>query len=79
MAKIDGLFKLMKQQGASDLHISSGSPPILRQHGEGAVCRHSGADLSWTEYSMIGITASATLMVAAGTPCDHPYETVRLV
>ncbi|MDX9709676.1 MAG: type IV pilus twitching motility protein PilT [Trichloromonas sp.] len=34
MAKIDGLFKLMKQQGASDLHISSGSPPILRQHGE---------------------------------------------
>ena len=34
MAKIDGLFKMMKQQGASDLHISSGSPPILRQHGE---------------------------------------------
>ena len=34
MAKIDGLFKLMKQQGASDLHISSGAPPILRQHGE---------------------------------------------
>jgi len=51
---------------------------ILRQHGEGAVCRHGGADLSWTEYSMIGVTASATLMVAEGTPCDHPYETVRL-
>ncbi|WP_432822816.1 type IV pilus twitching motility protein PilT [Trichloromonas sp.] len=34
MAKIDGLFKLMKQQGASDLHISSGTPPLLRQHGE---------------------------------------------
>jgi len=34
MAKIDGLFKMMKQQGASDLHISSGAPPILRLHGE---------------------------------------------
>ncbi len=34
MAKIDALFKMMKQQGASDLHISSGSPPIFRLHGE---------------------------------------------
>lgn len=34
MAKIDALFKLMKQQGASDLHLSSGAPPILRLHGE---------------------------------------------
>ncbi len=34
MAKIDALFKMMQQQGASDLHISSGAPPILRLHGE---------------------------------------------
>ena len=34
MAKIDALFKLMKQQGASDLHLSSGAPPIFRLHGE---------------------------------------------
>ncbi|MCF6267664.1 MAG: type IV pilus twitching motility protein PilT [Desulfuromusa sp.] len=34
MAKIDALFKMMKQQGASDLHISTGTPPILRLHGE---------------------------------------------
>ncbi len=34
MAKIDGLFKLMQQQGASDLHISSGTPPIFRLNGE---------------------------------------------
>ncbi len=34
MAKIDALFKMMKQQGASDLHISTGAPPILRLHGE---------------------------------------------
>jgi len=34
MAKIDALFKMMKDQGASDLHLSSGNPPIFRLHGE---------------------------------------------
>lgn len=34
MARIDGLFKMLKDQGASDLHLSTGSPPIFRLHGE---------------------------------------------
>lgn len=34
MAKIDELFKIMVEQGASDLHLSAGAPPILRLHGE---------------------------------------------
>ena len=34
MARMDGLFKIMKKQGASDLHLSSGNPPIFRQYGE---------------------------------------------
>jgi len=34
MAKIDALFKMMQQQGASDLHISTGAPPIFRLHGD---------------------------------------------
>ena len=34
MAKMDEFFKFMKEQGASDLHISSGEPPFLRLHGE---------------------------------------------
>lgn len=34
MAKIDALFNMMKQQDASDLHISSGAPPIFRLNGE---------------------------------------------
>jgi len=34
MAKIDQLFTLMQQQGASDLHLSTGSPPCLRLRGE---------------------------------------------
>lgn len=34
MARIDSLFRMMKEQGASDLHLSTGSPPIFRLHGE---------------------------------------------
>ncbi|MCB9094614.1 MAG: type IV pilus twitching motility protein PilT [Halobacteriovoraceae bacterium] len=32
--KIQQLFKLMVDQGASDLHITCGSPPAIRLHGE---------------------------------------------
>src|SRR5712691_10300458 len=34
MAKIDAFFKLMFDQGASDLHLASGQQPILRLHGD---------------------------------------------
>lgn len=34
MAKIDVLLNVMVQHGASDLHISAGSPPMLRIDGE---------------------------------------------
>ncbi len=44
MAKIDALFKMMQQQGASDLHMSSGAPPIFRLHGE--MVRIKSPDLS---------------------------------
>src|SRR4026209_2639897 len=34
MAKIDAFFNLMFEQKASDLHLATGNPPILRIHGE---------------------------------------------
>lgn len=34
MATIDDLFRLMVEQKASDLHVTSGAPPYLRVHGE---------------------------------------------
>ncbi len=34
MAKIDAFFKLMGEQGASDLHLASGNQPIVRINGE---------------------------------------------
>lgn len=33
MAAINQLFQIMVEQGASDLHITAGSPPYLRLHG----------------------------------------------
>lgn len=34
MAMIDAFFKLMNEQGASDLHLVAGSPPALRIRGD---------------------------------------------
>jgi twitching motility protein PilT len=34
MAKIDAFFKLMNEQGASDLHLTAGQPPALRIRGD---------------------------------------------
>ncbi len=34
MAKIDAFFKLMHDQGASDLHLNAGQPPALRIDGD---------------------------------------------
>ena len=34
MAKIDELFRIMAEHGASDLHLISGQLPALRVHGE---------------------------------------------
>src|SRR5205823_13017401 len=34
MARIDAILKLVKEQGASDLHLTTGSPPMIRIQGE---------------------------------------------
>ena len=34
MAQIDGFFKLMNDEGASDLHMVAGQQPLLRIRGE---------------------------------------------
>ena len=34
MARIDAFFKLMNEQGASDLHLVSGQAPALRIRGD---------------------------------------------
>ena len=40
MANLDAFLKLMMEQGASDLHLAAGSPPLLRVHGDLQRVRH---------------------------------------
>ena len=40
MAQIDKLFKYMVDQGGSDLHLSTGAPPIVRTHGQMVKVEH---------------------------------------
>lgn len=40
MAEIDKLFKLMIQQNASDMHLSAGSQPFFRIHGQMTPLNH---------------------------------------
>jgi twitching motility protein PilT len=39
MAEIDGLLKMMTEQGSSDLHVKCGSPPAVRLNGKLVVLR----------------------------------------
>jgi twitching motility protein PilT len=34
MAKIDALFKILKDKGGSDLHLAPGNPPLIRRSGD---------------------------------------------
>ena len=34
MAKIDAFFKLLNEQGGSDLHMAAGAPPVIRIRGD---------------------------------------------
>ncbi len=44
MAEIDKLFKLMVQQNASDMHLSAGTQPFFRIHGEMVGLNHPPLD-----------------------------------
>ncbi len=42
-AKIDRLFRMMAEHGCSDLHLTSGNPPLFRQDGEITTIGNDGA------------------------------------
>lgn len=50
---------------------------LLRFHGPSGICRHSGPELSHTEYSMIGLPASGRVLFYHGHPCEGEYSEVR--
>jgi twitching motility protein PilT len=74
MAKIDALFKMLKDQGASDLHLSAGNPPIFRLNGE--MVRLNFKDLSHEELKVILfeiLTEEQRLKFEQGKDLDFAY------
>jgi len=51
---------------------------ILRHHGDPSICRHGGKDLSFTEYSMIGLPQERRVLYLDGSPCEKKYLAVGL-
>ena len=40
MARIDAILKLVKEHGACDLHLTTGSPPMIHLQGEATPIPH---------------------------------------
>jgi hypothetical protein len=52
---------------------------ILASHEPWAPCRHGGAHLSHTEWSMITLPLKREVLVAPAYPCVEPYQTFTVV
>ena len=47
---------------------------LLQSHDPWAPCRHGGAHVSATEWSMINVTAEGKTLIAIGSPCRNAYK-----
>ena len=75
MAKIDAFFKLMHEQGASDLHMVSGSQPILRIRGDMERIKYDVLDNDTLRSMLYEITVEEKIKVFEETgDIDFAYE-----
>jgi twitching motility protein PilT len=75
MARIDAFFKLMHDQGASDLHMVSGQPPALRIHGEMERVKYKILDNDTLKSILYEITPEDKIKVFEETgDIDFGYE-----
>ena len=75
MAKIDAFFKLMNEQGASDLHLVSGSQPILRIRGDMERIKYDVLDNDTLRAMLYEITVDEKIKVFEETgDIDFAYE-----
>jgi len=74
-AAMERLFRSMVEQGASDLHLRTGEPAILRRHGE--LCRQEGEPLGaeWLEAMLLAVMGPKELAEFRETgDADWAYE-----
>jgi twitching motility protein PilT len=75
MAQIDAFFKLMSEQGASDLHLSSGNQPILRIRGELERVKYKSLESEDLKKLLYEITPEEKIKVFEETgDVDFAYE-----
>jgi twitching motility protein PilT len=75
MAKIDGFFKLMQEQGASDLHVIAGSQPILRIRGDMERIKYKELDNDELKTMLYEITPPHKVKIFEETgDIDFAYE-----
>ena len=75
MAQIDAFFKLMNEQGASDLHLVAGQQPVLRIRGELERVKYKPLDNDSLKAMLYEIAAEDKIKVFEETgDVDFAYE-----
>jgi twitching motility protein PilT len=79
VAKIDAFFKMMNEQGASDLHLVAGSQPILRVHGDMERIKYKALDNDELKAMLYEIAPENKIKVFEETgDVDFAYEIPNL-
>jgi twitching motility protein PilT len=74
-AALETLFRLLVESGASDLHLRTGEPPMLRHHGELARQSHPPLGLEQLDHMLVSImTAKELGEFREGGDTDWAYE-----
>ncbi len=75
MAQIDAFFKLMNEQGASDLHLVAGQQPVLRIHGDLERVKYKNLDNDTLKSMLYEITPEPHIKTFEETgDLDFAYE-----
>ena len=79
MAQIDAFFKMMHELGASDLHLSTGSQPIIRLHGEMQRIKYKALEHEELKKMLYEITPEPKIKAFEETgDVDFSYEVPNL-
>jgi twitching motility protein PilT len=80
MARIDAILKLVKEQGASDLHMTTGSPPMVRINGEITPIPYEALTREMSELLLFEIMDPAVrARYDANRDVDFSYEVPEVV
>ena len=80
MAHIDAILELVQKQGASDLHVSAGAPPIVRIHGQMTAVPHEPLTAEFTQQLLFEIMDPAVrARFEQARDVDFSYEVPGVV